>query len=109
MKKFLSILAALSLSTSALSLHETNCSSAKGELSRVEQETWGANQIKWYLDGELLPPEAEVYMDESTLVQISGDRDNGHYAVDVSVRLPGQSESVVKKVMCEAWRNGALD
>lgn len=110
MTKFLSVLAALSLSTAGLSLGELNCSDAKGELKRVEREIWGANDIAWYWQGERLGPKSPVTIQMSDdVIQIYGDETNGQYVADVQVRFNDGRSSETRTVICEAWRNDAID
>lgn len=111
MNKLLSVLLLLSFSTTALSLGEVNCSDAHGKLRRVEKEIWGANQISWYYEDAELSPDGpfSIEADFDNRVQVFGTEDNGHYIMDVNVHFKDGSPSVNLKVLCEAWRNGAID
>lgn len=111
MNKLLAVLAALSLSTTALSLGETNCSDAKGDLKLVENERWGANDISWYYNGEQITVDGpvKVEMIPRTRVQVLGSRENGQFLIDVKVEFNDAREPVTKKVFCETWSNSAID
>lgn len=97
--------------SSAFSLGEINCSSATGDLKRVEKETWGANHIWWEMNGIKLEESTyTVSMHPRTRRQIDGDRKNGHYIIEASIAFNDEArEPMTRWVLCQKWSNNALD
>lgn len=111
MTKFLPVLWLILLSTTGLSLGETNCSDALGELRRVEKEIWGANDIRWYYKDMELKPDSPIWLDgtDDSIVQVSGVEGNGTYYMDITVHFASGEAPITKTVLCESWSNSAID